>query len=96
MLSENKPFSGLRPIWELVGEQDRVSMQPFAGEFEFDKETREWRISDGLVLGLFAAADKDRATLLQFIRLFLWHEYAHEGQGITAYTAEKWPARQLP
>jgi hypothetical protein len=87
ILSEKKPFRGLRPIWELVGEQDRVSMQPFAGEFEFDKESREWRISDELALGLFAAADKDRATLLQFVRLFFWHEYAHEGQGITSYTA---------
>ena len=71
MLAEKKPFRGLRPIWELVGNEDRVSMQPFAGEFEFDKESRESRISDELVLGLFAAADKDRARRCNLSGCFL-------------------------
>lgn len=86
LLQTIAPFPELNPIWELVNDSDRVSSENVA-EFGFDKETREWKLDDHLVLGMYAAAGNDEARLRLYARLFFWHEYVHFWQGITKYTA---------
>jgi hypothetical protein len=81
------PLSGLKPIWELVQDEDRVALNASEEEFEFSKHPREWRLSDELVLGMFAAASNEESRMLEFARLFFWHEYVHDWQGLTAYTS---------
>ena len=46
-----------------------------------------WRLSDGLLVGLHRAAGGDRAILKQLIQLFLFHEYLHDHNVLTKYTA---------
>jgi hypothetical protein len=86
LMSALMPFPGLKPIWELVGPEDRISPTS-AAEFAFLKEHREWRLSDELVLGFFEAAGRDENRTRDFARLFLWHEYIHHWQVLTSYTA---------
>lgn len=86
LMSALVPFPGLKPIWELVGPEDRISPTSVA-DFAFLKEPREWRLSDELILGFFEAAGRDETRMRDFARLFLWHEYIHDWQGVTAYTA---------
>jgi hypothetical protein len=81
------PFPGLRPMRELIEDDDRVAPAPSVDEFEFDKDARDWRLSDELVLGMFEAAGRDESRLREHARLFFWHEYVHDGQGLTAYTS---------
>jgi hypothetical protein len=80
------PFPGLRPIHDLVQDKDRVSAEPYSGEFRLDLETRQWHFGDALVLGMFNAAGRDEDRLRELARLFFWHEYVHLGQGLTADT----------
>jgi hypothetical protein len=87
------PFPGLKPIWGLVESEDRISPTS-AADFAFLKDSREWRLSDELILGFFEAASRDENRMRDFARLFLWHEYIHDWQGVTAYTARE--IGQLP
>lgn len=87
-LPEIAPFPGLKPIWEMVAANDRVSEEPRSEDYEFSKERREWKLSDGLVLRMYEAADRDDQRLRQLARLFFWHEYVHDCQVLTKYTAE--------
>jgi hypothetical protein len=87
LLQEIKPLSGLKPIWELIKDEDRVALDSSKEEFELCKHPREWRLSDELVLGMFAAAGNEEPRMLEFARLFFWHEYVHDWQGLTAYTS---------
>lgn len=81
------PFLPLPPIWQLVDPRDDVAAEPFDGEYGRDKDARLWRLSDGLLVGLHRAASGDRATLQQAIQLFLFHEYLHDHNVLTKYTA---------
>lgn len=87
-LVEIAPFSGLKPIWEMVNATDLVSAEPRSEDYEFSKERREWKLSDALLLGMHQAAERDDERLRQLARLFFWHEYVHDCQVLTKYTAE--------
>lgn len=87
LLADVRPFDGLKPMWTLIQNDDWVSSQACAEEFEFSKEAREWRLSDELVLRMFDAAEQDETRLREHARLFFWHEYVHDWQGLTAYTS---------
>lgn len=86
-LREAAPFPGLRPIHELVRDNDVVSSVPYSNEFRLDPETREWAFADTLLVGMFDAAGRDENRLQEHARLFFWHEYVHLGQGLTSDTA---------
>jgi hypothetical protein len=81
------PFSNLRPMAELIKDADHVSSTAFPEEFEFDKDARAWQLSDELILAMFDAAGRDESRLQEHARLFFWHEYVHDWQGLTAYTS---------
>ena len=81
------PFPPLPPIWQLVDARDDVAAEPFDGEYGRDKDGRVWRLSDGLLVGLHRAAGGDRAVLKRLIHLFLFHEYLHDHNVLTKYTA---------
>jgi hypothetical protein len=81
------PFPALPPIWHLVDPPDGVAAEPLDSEYKRDKDARLWRLSDALLVGLHRAAGGDRAVLQRLIRLFLFHEYVHDHNGLTAYTA---------
>jgi hypothetical protein len=81
------PFPTLRPMAELIAQADHVSAAAFPEEFEFDKDARAWQFSDELILAMFEAAGRDEARLQEHARLFFWHEYVHDWQGLTAYTS---------
>lgn len=82
-----RPFPALPPLWTLADDRDRVASEPYAGEYGLDKDDRCWRLSDRLLVGLHASVQGDKADLRRLIQLFLFHEYAHEHNGLTAYTA---------
>jgi hypothetical protein len=86
-LREVAPFPGLRPIHDVVQDNDSVSAAPFSEEFRLDPETRQWHFSDALLLSMFSAAGQDESRLREYARLFFWHEYVHLGQGLTSDTA---------
>lgn len=86
-ISDIEPLQGLRPMWELIQDEDAVALDARPEEFEFCKEPREWRLGDHLVLRMFEAAGRDRDRLRVFARLFFWHEYVHEWQGLTSSTS---------
>lgn len=81
-------FPSLRPLWEMVAEGDAVSPVPRAEEYEFSKDSRTWSLSDAVVLGLYRAADEDRIKMRELVRLFFYHEYLHDWQDLTKYTAQ--------
>lgn len=87
LLADVRPLPGLRPMWELIQDEDSVSLDAYAGEFELNSESREWRLSDDLVLAMFEAAERDTSRMQMFARLFFWHEYVHEWQGVTSSTS---------
>lgn len=87
-IREVAPFPGLRPIWEMVDERDSVSEAPRAEDYAFDKDDRVWRLSDRLLLSMFHGSGGDGERLRELIRLFLFHEYLHDWQDLTKYTAE--------
>lgn len=82
------PFPGLKPLWEMVRDGDTLSAEPRAEDYEFSKKSRSWRVSDALVLGLFRASGEDRVRMRELVRLFFYHEYLHDWQVLTKYTAE--------
>jgi hypothetical protein len=81
------PFPGLKPMIDLIENRDHVSPIAAREEFEFNKDERAWHFSDELILAMFDAAGRDETRLRQHARLFYWHEYVHDGQGLTAYTS---------
>lgn len=83
-----KPFGGLRPLWEMAKKGDSLSREPRAEDYEFSKEARSWQVSDALVLGMYHAAGEDPAVTRELVRLFFYHEYLHDWQDLTKYTAE--------
>jgi len=87
VLAVAAPFPPLPPIWQLVDARDDVAVEPFDGEYGRDKDARVWRLSDGLLVGLHRAAGGDHAVLKRLIHLFLFHEYLHDHNVLTKYTA---------
>jgi hypothetical protein len=84
------PFPGLLPIGELVAERDQVDPEPQLGDYGFDKDGKDgrvWRLPDRLLVGLDQTVNGDDASLKRLIRLFLFHEYLHDWQDLTKYTA---------
>lgn len=81
------PFAPLPPVWQLIDPRDGVAAEPFEGEYGRDKDARVWRLSDELLVGLQRAANADRAVLKRLIHLFLFHEYLHDHNVLTKYTA---------
>ncbi|MBL7940695.1 MAG: SAVED domain-containing protein [Flavobacteriales bacterium] len=83
------PFPDLLPISAHVKPDDAVSAQPRSIEYEFSKEPpRQWKLSDQLVLALFRASDSNEERMRALSRLFFFHEYLHDWQDLTKYTAE--------
>lgn len=86
-LTAAAPFSTLKPMADLVSAADHVPATAITEEFEFDKAKRAWRFSDELILAMFEAAGKNERQLREHARLFFWHEYVHDWQGLTASTS---------
>jgi hypothetical protein len=84
------PFPSLPPLWEVVDPRDTVDPSSFDGEggYGHDKDTHCWRLGDRLLLSLAHAAGDDE-TLQRLIQLFLFHEYLHEHNALTKYTAQE-------
>lgn len=88
-VSAIKPFHTLRPLHELVEDDDEFDDTPREVDYEFaKKDKRRWRMSDRLVLAFYSASDDDRERMRQLVRLFFYHEYLHDFQNLTKYTAE--------
>lgn len=54
--------------------------------YKRDKDSHRWLASERLLAGLHASAP-DATGVQSQIRLFLFHEYVHEHNGLTAYTS---------
>lgn len=89
-MAKARPFPLLPPLWEVVDQRDRVDPAPFEGEggYGHDKDVHSWRLGDRLLLDLSEAAG-DNATLERLTRLFLFHEYLHDYNALTKYTARE-------
>src|ERR1051325_11530334 len=87
VLASARVFPALPPIWTVADDRDTVDDQPLEGEYGLDKDEHHWRLGDRLLLGLHAAADGNKAELRCLIQLFLFHEYVHEHNRLTKYTA---------
>lgn len=88
-LSAVAPFPDLPSINAHVKSDDAVSAEPRHIEYEFSKEPpRQWRLSDNLVLGLYHASGSNQERMRALSRLFFFHEYLHDWQDLTKYTAE--------
>jgi hypothetical protein len=84
------PFPALLPIGDLVAERDHVNPAPALGDYGFDKDGKDgrvWRLPDRLLTGFHQTVNGDIAALERLIRLFLFHEYLHDWQDLTKYTA---------
>lgn len=89
-IGDARPFPSLPPLWEVVDQRDRVDPADFDGEdgYAHDKDARHWRVADRLLLDLSDAAG-DEGNLARLIRLFLFHEYVHDYNALTKYTARE-------
>ncbi len=86
-LVDARVFPALPPFWTVADPRDTVAEEPFDGEYGLDKDEHQWRLGDRLLLGLRQAAGDDDDELRRLIQLFLFHEYVHEHNGLTKYTA---------
>lgn len=83
------PFSSLAPLQSVVQPDDRFSLIPRDQDYALSKERpRTWEMSDALVLALAEAAGHDELQLRALARLFFYHEYLHDWQDLTKYTAD--------
>jgi len=83
------PFPALDPLRSVVLKEDRFSLVPRDAEYALPKDRpRTWEMSDALVLALAEAAGYDDNRLQALARLFFYHEYLHDWQDLTKYTAE--------
>jgi len=83
-----EPWPGLAPVWDVVNPRHAVSPEPRESDYGLDKDNNVWQLSDRLLVRLHAAANGDGARLRELIRLFFFHEYLHDWQVLTKYTAE--------
>jgi hypothetical protein len=82
-------FPTLPPVWSVVDPRDIVAEAPHHDPLSYarDEDEHEWRLGDRLLLALHRAVDGEEAALRSLIRLFLFHEYLHDYQVLTKYTA---------
>ena len=83
-----EPFPGLAPIWEVVDPRHTISAIPREADYGLDKDRSAWQLSDRLLTLLHAGVGGDATRHRELIRLFLLHEYVHDWQNLTKYTAE--------
>lgn len=89
LLKEIAPFATLTALRSVVHDDDEVSLAPRAEDYAFVKgHPCTWEISDGLLLAFYEAAERNDAALRTLARLFFYHEYLHDWQDLTKYTAE--------
>jgi hypothetical protein len=86
-LIEARVFPALPPLWTVADARDAVAPDAFEGDYGLDKDDHVWRLGDRLLLGLHAAAGGDTEALTRLIQLFLFHEYVHEHNRLTKYSA---------
>ena len=83
------PFPSLAPLKSVVLPDDQFSPIPRDQDYALSKDRpRTWQMSDALVLSLAEAAGHDEIRLRALARLFFYHEYLHDWQDLTKYTAE--------
>ena len=84
-----EPFPSLAPLKSVVLSDDQFSLIPRDQDYALSKDRpRTWQMSDALVLSLAEAAGHDQSRLRALARLFFYHEYLHDWQDLTKYTAE--------
>ncbi len=89
IVREIGPFATLIPLKSVVQADDQLSPIARSEDYAFVKDhPRTWQISDGLVLAFYEAAGKSDDRLRALARLFFYHEYLHDWQDLTKYTAE--------
>jgi hypothetical protein len=83
------PFPTLIPLRSVVLDGDQFSLAARDADYALPKDRpRTWEMSDALVLALAEAAGQDERRLQALARLFFYHEYLHDWQDLTKYTAE--------
>ena len=89
LLRKVAPFRTLIPLSEVVDNDDRFSDISRDRDYALPKDRpRAWEMSDSLVLDFYAGADGDRGRMRLLAALFFYHEYLHDWQDLTKYTAE--------
>lgn len=89
LLQEIAPFATLISLRAVVHDDDELSLSPRAEDYAFVKDhPRRWEISDGLLLAFYDTAKGNDTQLRTLARLFFYHEYLHDWQDLTKYTAE--------
>lgn len=88
-IHEADPFRALTPLSLVVHDGHALSDDPRPADYAFRKDMPPtWEISEALVLGFFEAAGRDGERMRRLARLFFYHEYLHDWQVLTKYTAE--------
>jgi hypothetical protein len=83
------PFPSLAPLRSVVLPDDQFSLTPREQDYALSKDRpRTWAMSDALVLSLAESAGGDETKFRALARLFFYHEYLHDWQDLTKYTAE--------
>ncbi len=83
------PFPSLASLRSVILPDDQLSLVPREEDYALAKERpRTWAMSDALVLSLAEAAGNDERQLRALARLFFYHEYLHDWQDLTKYTAD--------
>ena len=88
-LSDPQLLPGLPAIWKIVKEGDGIADSPRSDEYAFSKGSRQWEFSYDLLRAFETACDRDDSDLLSAGRLFFFHEYLHDSQVLTKYTADQ-------
>jgi hypothetical protein len=89
VLAEVAPFRTLSPLSQVVDQSDRFSDGARDRDYALPKDRpRTWEMSDSLVLDFYSGANKDPERMRSLARLFFYHEYLHDWQDLTKYTAE--------
>jgi hypothetical protein len=88
VLEDCRPYRGLPALHAVVAEGATVDPNGGLGEYAYDKDQQVWRLPDRLVLS-WRATFPDDVQLRRAFRLFLFHEYVHDYQTLTATTAKE-------
>lgn len=88
LLKVAAPFPALPRLASLPIEGS-VDTVPKIGDYKYDKDLRAWKLPDQLLVSFGRTFPGDDEGLLRLIRLFLFHEYLHDSQTVTAYTVEE-------
>ncbi len=89
-LRQVRPFTALPPVYAVL--PDRSTVDPASMEdalYGYQRNTRVWRVNDRFLLELTRAYDGHVPTMLQLVRLFMFHETLHVAHGITKAKVEE-------